>query len=48
MKGKQCVKEIFLLILNDKGIDGKIGSDYIVSIMEVLMNQNERVSQSPF
>ncbi len=48
MKRKQCVKEIFLLILNDKGINGKTGSDDIVSIMEVLMNQNVRVSQLPF
>ena len=46
-KRKQSVKEIVLSILNDMGIIGEAGSDDIVSMMEFLMNQNERVTKLP-
>jgi two-component system, response regulator YcbB len=47
MKKHQSVKEIVLSILNDMGIVGEVGSDDIVSIIELLMNQSERVAQLP-
>lgn len=47
MKRRQSVKEIVLSILNDMGIVGEVGSDDIVSIIEFLMNQSERVTQLP-
>ena len=47
MKRKQSVKEIVLSILNDMGIIGEVGSDDIVSMIEFLMNQSERVTKLP-
>ncbi|CAM4239927.1 two-component response regulator [Lederbergia lenta] len=44
---QKSVKEIVLSILNDMGIIGEVGSDDIVSIMEVLMERTERVAQLP-
>lgn len=44
---QSSVKEIVLSILNDMGIIGGVGSDDIVSIMEILMERSERVAQLP-
>lgn len=44
---QRSVKEIVLSILNDMGIIGEVGSDDIVSIMEVLMECSERVAPLP-
>ena len=46
-KKKQSVRDIVLSILNDMGIIGEVGSDDLVSIIEFLMNQRERVTQLP-
>lgn len=47
IKKQPTVKEIVLSILNDMGIIGEVGSDDIVSIIEYLMKENERVIQLP-
>lgn len=47
MQRQQSVKEIVLSILNDMGIIGEAGSDDMVSIIEFLMNQSEKVTQLP-
>lgn len=44
---KKSVKEIVLSILNDMGIIGETGTDDIISIIEYLMNQEQRVAQLP-
>lgn len=44
---QKSVKEMVLSILNDMGVIGDVGSDDIVSIIELLMNQSERVAQLP-
>lgn len=44
---KKSVKEIVLSILNDMGIIGETGTDDIISIIEYLMNQEEKVAQLP-
>lgn len=46
-KRQQSVKEIVLSILNDMGIIGEIGSEDIISIIEFLINRNERTAQLP-
>lgn len=47
MKRKQSIREIVLSILNDMGIVGEVGSNDIVSIIEFLMDQSEKVTQLP-
>ncbi|WP_144460734.1 response regulator [Siminovitchia fortis] len=44
---QQSVKEIVLSILNDMGIIGESGSDDIISMMEILIYENEGVIQLP-
>lgn len=44
---KKSVKEIVLSILNDMGIIGETGTDDIISIIEYLMSQEEKVAQLP-
>ncbi|WP_458415348.1 response regulator [Schinkia sp. CFF1] len=46
-KKPKTVKEIVFSILNDMGIIGEVGSDDIVSIIEFLMSQGEKVAQLP-
>jgi two-component system, response regulator YcbB len=44
---RKSVKEIVLSILNHMGIIGETGTDDIVSIIEYLINQEDRVAQLP-
>lgn len=44
---QQSVKEIVLSILNDMGIIGESGSDDVISMMEILIYENEGVIQLP-
>lgn len=46
-KKPKTVKEIVFSILNDMGIIGEVGSDDIVSIIEFLMSQGDKVAQLP-
>lgn len=41
------VRDIVYSILNDMGVVGEVGSDDIVSIIEFLIEQNEKTSQLP-
>jgi len=44
---RQTVNEIVRSILNDMGIVGEMGSDDIVAIMDLMMNQQEQTQQLP-
>ena len=44
---RQSVKEIVYSILNDMGIVGEAGSDDIVSMMEILIDQHDSMPQLP-
>ena len=44
---QQSVREIVISIFNDMGIVGEIGSNDIISMIEVLMNENTHTTQLP-
>ena len=47
VQAKRSVKEIVMSILNDMGITGEAGSDDIVAMMEILMNERNQDTQLP-
>lgn len=44
---QQSIKEIVLSILNDMGVLAEVGSDDMVALMEMMMNQGKDTSQLP-